>query len=621
MFKRLTFTLLLAFGAQSAHLYSQEKPTIEIRSRSVIDALPASTTFVVQFRNCTDLTQKFKDSPLYTLKDVPSIKESIDMLKSSLEEGLAEARQDLGFDPLDFLEQIEGELILALGGLDKILQSVMAEMSGQPSQVTAADVPFLVAFNAGKSTTKINEYIEKVFSYIEKEGGRREQEDFQGGTIWTFSNKKEPIADPPPGLPQQKNDDLEKVYFARKDSNFFFSVNRDFLQETMSGLGENPPAVLSRNADFIVSHREVEKDSDVMVFLNIQSLTSGVTKVMQANPMFGMIWTLLQTELIGGNLKNVAMSVNLEKDEIYSLSFVNTGGAREGLLALMDGPTFSSRKPVSGLPPDTEEFSAVTVNIPKLYDLLLKIGGMAMMFTGGQPGMDLEQIIEQQIQMKPRDVVEAFGSKIYSFSQTPKKSDPNPTLPPPTPTDLALGNTTFAIELKREEPIKNFLGKIPGILGGLMGAALPGPGLKTEKYLERDIYRLEEESGLVLAFVDKTLVVGNIDSIKGVIRRTATPGSSLTESPEFQAVAKEMPEQVSSFNYWTMSGTPTQKRVESILAEMIPGFDETVPVPDFEKIFAIFDSAASYSQWKSQGLYGRSWTKLKPHKKLKTTGK
>lgn len=617
MFKRLTFALLLAFGAQSAHLYSQEKPTIEIRSRSVIDALPASTTFVVQFRNCTDLTQKFKDSPFYTLKDLPSIKEVIDGLKSSLEEGLAEARQDLGFDPLDFLEQIEGEVILALGGLDKILQSVMAEMSGQPSQMTAADVPFLLAFNAEKSTAKINEYIEKVFSFIEKEGGRREQEDFQGGTIWTFSNKKEPIADPPPGLPQQKNDDLEKVYFARKGSNFFFSINRDFLQETMSGLGENPPAVLSRNADFIVSHREVEKDSDVMVFLNIQSLTSGVTKVMQANPMFGMIWTLLQTELIGGNLKNFAMSINLEKDEFYSLSFLNTGGAREGLLGLIDGPTFSSRKPVSGLPPDTEDFSAFTVNIPKLYDLLLKVGGMAMMFTGGQPGIDLEQIIEQQIQMKPRDVVEAFGSKIYSFSQTPKKSDLNAR--PTTTTALDLGNTTFAIELKREEPIKNFLGKIPGILGGFMGAALPGPGLKTEKYLERDIYRLEEESGLVLAFVDKTLVVGNIDSIKGVIRRTATPGSSLTESPEFQAVAKEMPEQVSSFNYWTMSGTPTQKMMESILAEMVPG--ETVPVPDFEKIFAIFDSAAGYGQWKSQGLYGRTWIKFKPHKKLKTTGK
>jgi hypothetical protein len=576
---------------------AQDAPKTVAVTPSVLDALPDTTTLVVRFRNCADFVRKFEQSPFYGLKDSPSVKQFIDALKIKFNEGMAEARQDLGFDPLEFINQIEGEVVLAVGGLDKVLGGILAEINGAQSNTSPGDIPILFSINAGSSSAKAEEYLQKVFGFIEKEGGKKEQMDFQGGTIWSFAEPKKADPKGPPS-----SGELEKVYFAKKGTTFFFSIHREFLQSTMSAVGGDPGSALTRQNDFVITHRQVETDSDLLIFLNIQAVTKAVRGLLQ-NSMFGMVWTMIENELIGKNLKNLGLSMSLRKDAIYSLSFVNTGGEREGLLALLDGPMFSSRKPVDGIPPDSEAFYAFTLNIPRLYNLVLKVANMAMTFMGGGgPGMDLEVLLEQQLGMKVRDVIEAFGSKVYYYnSPVVDATDP-----------MAFLNVTVGLELRSEEPVKNFLAKIPTIAAGF-GMGAPGAAPKIEKYLERDLYSFDDESGFVVAFVDKTLVIGRQNMVKDLIRRKGKPGQSLVEKPEFQAVAKDMPAEVSAIAYAKPDSTAIDQ-YNDILRTMLES--EQIPVPDLKKIYELFGASGGYGSWTDKGFYSRSWAKFKePAKK------
>ena len=589
MIRSFTIALLLVLPVA---VQAQDAPKTVAITPSVLDALPDSTTLVVRFRDCSDFVRKFKESPFYTLKDAPSMKEFLEAMKLKVSEGLKEAREDLGCAPMDLITQIQGEVVLAVGGLAKVLKGIFEEMNGMPSTMTPGDIPILFSVKAGSSSAKVEEYLQKIFVFIEKEGAKKEQMDFQGGTIWTFSESKPKDPSAPPA-----GDDLEKVYFAKKGTTFFFSINREFLQSTMAGVGGDPGSALTRNTDFVTTHRQVETDSDLLVFVNIQSVTKALGKMLQ-NSMFGMFWTMIEAELIGKNLKNLGVSMSLRKDAIYSLSFFNTGGAREGLLALLDGPMFSSRKPVDGIPPDSEAFYAFTLNIPRLYSLVIKIADLAMtMFMGGGQGMSAEMMLEQQIGMKMRDVMEAFGSKVYYYNSLVKDStDP-----------MSFLNVTVGLELKSEEPVKNFLAKIPVITANFGLGGVPGAAPKTEKYLERDIYKFDDQSGFVVAFVDKTLVLGLQDSVKDLIRRKGKPGQSLVEKPEFQAVAKDMPAEVSAVGYAKPDSTMVTQ-YNDMLKMMFAG---ELPVPDLNQIYGLFGASGGYGVWTDKGFYSRSWGKFK----------
>src|SRR5260221_12234513 len=82
---------------------------------SALDALPGDTSLVIRLRSAADLSKRFKASPFYALKDHPDVKKFIEDSKKKLEEGLQEARGKLGFDPVDLLGMVDGEVVFAVG--------------------------------------------------------------------------------------------------------------------------------------------------------------------------------------------------------------------------------------------------------------------------------------------------------------------------------------------------------------------------------------------------------------------------------------------------------------------------------------------------------------------------
>lgn len=568
------------------------------KSRSALEALPEETTILLRLRNASDLLQKLKKSPLSTVGENPSFKKFIENITKKIEEELADARKKLGFNPMDLSSQVEGEVVLAVGGLDKIAAAIAAEMNrggGGPPDVSPGDLPVLMVADAGGSASKLRESIGKIYEAAQKEGARKEEEDFRGGKITTLTSAKKD-KDNDKDKNKENNpapqEGLEKLFIGELGSTFLVSINRPFLEATMAGMSGAAMPSIGKNADFMATHNRLETDSDVLLFLNVKAVADAIRKNMQGNPMAPLIWNFIEGKFLGRGLKNFGISGSVREDGIYSISFVNNGGAKEGLLGLLNGPSFAASEGMGEVPEDIDYYSSFSVDMPGIYALIKDIATMAMSLSGNaQPGMDLEQYVEMNFQIKLKEVVAALGSKLSYYGRFNKDAPAGPLDP-----FSSLGSFLFSLELKSEEPIRDLISKV---------AILSGGGLQSEKYLERDVFKLSPtaQNGPVLALSNKLLVMGMSDPVKELIRRQGKSAKSLADNPGFQTAAKKVPGQVTAVSYTSEGYTKHSfDMFKALDVERELGF----PLPDFEVIGSAFGASIGYGAWVENGLFFKS---------------
>lgn len=556
---------------------------------SAVKGLPAQTTLLVHVRSGGDLYRKFKGSPFYALKDHPGIKQFLDDMEREMKSGLAEAREDLGFDPVDLVKQFEGEVVLAVGGLDKIIAGVMAEMAGGSgagqSMVKPGDLPVIIVADAGANAPKVREYMAKIHDTIQKEGGSKAEEDFRGGKITEFTHTQ-----------ASGSNDLEKIFFAELGTKFLVSINRPYLEETMAGMTGAGTSSLGDDPDFAATGRELGPSGDTLMFLNVKSLMDSFRKTVQANPFVGMFFGLIEEKLIGKGLKNIAIAGTLESDGYESISFFNNGGVRGGLFALLDAPSFSPSQAADGIPPNVETLSVFAFNFQKLYQLVREIANTVIGITQGNPGMDVEQILEMQLQVKMQELIGSLGSRAFYYNEA---GSGGADAAPADPFSNPLGNVVFGLDLKDEGPVRTLLAKLPAIIQ--QNPMLAGTVLKADKYMERDVYQFDTD-GPVLALVDKQLVVGGSgDSVKALIRRRGSAeAKSLSETAEFRTQIQSLPSSV-----WGVSFV-RKGFLKKSMAPVKMLLEAEADLPDIDPVLDVLGASTGYSLWKESGLYSRS---------------
>ncbi len=554
--------------------------------RSALDMLPASTTLLVRVRSCSDFTKKFKESPLYALREEPSMKLFIDRLGKEMDDEVKKLREELGFDLMDMVSKVEGEVAFAVGDLDKVISAVARSQAqvGGPPDVKPGDLPILVSFDAGSSAETMKGYLEKAFDAAAREGAARDDEDFQGGTITTITNTK-----------KKTEDDIERLFVGRHGSSFLVSINRMYLEKSMAALGGAATDVLGKQPDFVATSRHVGGDGDMMVFINLRAVIESIRRNAVANPMFAMIWGLIEGKLLGNGLKNAAFTMSLEKDGIHSASFINDGGAKQGLLGILDGPGFPGRDPGTEIPADVESFSKTSLHVPRLWALLRDIVQMALSFSGN-PGADPEQILELQFQIKIREVIDALGSELVVYNRP--ATGPAGVAPIP-----GLANVTVALELKNEEPIRNLINQL---------AILSGGALQGEKYLERDIFKFDPaagDAGPALAIADKLLVFALTGgSAKEVIRRRGADSvNSIKDNPLYQKLVQSVPERVTMLEYYGPGAyAETLKVLEMVQSD--------IPLPNLDPLVNLLVGGVGWARWVDDGLIGKGHMRFKETK-------
>ncbi len=602
---RLGFVVLAALVAGLCWpmpVHAQDAKTAA--SISGLSALPGDTTLVLQFRSCADLTKKLKASPFYGLRNHPDIKKFIDDLNKSMERELTDARAKLGFDPIDLISLADGEVLFAIGGLEKIITSLGAKASGGDVDISPNDVPVLLLVNAGANAPQFREKLSKIYDLAQKEGSKKEVEDFRGGKITTLSAPAPKDKDKDKVKDKDKpRNDLEKLFIGDMGSVIMACLSRPFLDQVMANLTAPGADALVKSADFQATLREVRTDADATFFLNIRPLAVAARKALQGNPMVNMIWQLVEGKILGRSLKNLAISMTLREGDVQQIVFVNNGGASDGILGIVRGQPFAAR-PHSIFPEDSDQVSTTAINFPAFYSIVKDVGQMVMSATqgfagppGGQPGApgqpDPEQMIEAMYGIKMKPVVEAVGNNIHFF-QRGGASEQN-----------QLGSFVFALELKDEMPIKDLLSKA-SLMMGLTG----------EKYLDRDIYPLSAPStgppaavSPTLGIADKMLVFGiNQELVKEVIRRSGKESKGIGGTPGYQAVAGLLPTQVTVLSY---SSAKAFRDSLKMVKDALRHVGDQVPVPDLTPISDIVTGSIGWGLWKPNGLYAETIVALK----------
>jgi len=547
-------------------------------TKSQLKALPSDTTLFVRVRNMSDLVRKYKESPIYGLRNNPDVKSFTDQVSSQLNTGLSAARAQLGFDPMDLLGCVEGEVVFAMGGLDKIVGAIAMEMMGGKADVKPGDLPLIFMIDAGASASRMKDLLSKLMEFALKEGAGKEESEFHGGKITTLTQKS------------TEQGGLENVFLGELDSHFLFSISRPYLEQVMANLTSPAQDALALNPDFAATHREIRPDSDLSVFVNVRPIAEVARQKFQSNPMATMIYGIIQDKVLGRGLKNMGASFSIQKNGIQEFAFINNGGATDGLLGILKGAPFTNR-PSSLIPSDVSQFSSISLNIPYLYSTIKDIYSMAMpiaaLMGGGGPGgppPDLEQFFQQSFQVNLKGVVNSLGG-LFHFFQKGAVTQQNP-----------LGNFTLALELKDEMPIKDLLAKISLMMG-----------LQPQKYLDRDLYSLSGPMPMApaIGLAEKHLVVGmSSESVKEVMRRAGKGGTGVGDTPDYQAVAGKItiPSQVNSIAY--SPGTAMRQTLE--MFQQAIGSRTGSPAPNLAALAEIVSGSISYSVWKNSGFYAES---------------
>lgn len=575
------FLALALAAALSSRLVAQ---ATAVKARSTLESVPAGTSLILRVANVAALKKKFESTPLYALKDNADIKKFLDEIQKEFTEGVADMRKNLGFDPADIMRSIEGEAVLAIGSLDKIIAAIAGEaLGGGSGDVDPGDVPILLSLDAGGSLAKMKEYLGKIYEAAQKDGAEKKDEDFQSGKITTLTNTK-----------QQGKNDLKRIFIGELGSTVLLSINRPYLEATMAGMGGSGGDSLAADADFKDSTGQLGESQDMLVFVNLKAVIEAARKNLQAHPIGGMVWNLVESKVLGRGLKNFSMGAGLSADNVNTSWFVNNGGSKEGIVGVFDGPGFAAKSPGGIIPPDVRSFSKTSINFSRLYGLIKDFANMAMSFTG-QAGVDVEQFVELQFNVKLREVIDSLGQEVTGYTRESAETSPLTPL-------LGIGNLTIALELKSEEPIRNLINQLSILSGG---------AVQSEKYLDRDVFKLDPSSGdqsPVLALAQKLLVFGLMpSSAKELIRRQGKEEKSVADNPEFQALAAKLPEKVILVEYYSAAGVQQSFKALDVLQGQIP-------LPDFKIVGDVLAGGIGYALWQEKGLHGRSTMNFKKAK-------
>jgi hypothetical protein len=340
-----------------------------------------------------------------------------------------------------------------------------------------------------------------------------------------------------------------------------------------------------------------------------------VRKNLQANPIFGMFWGLIEQKLIGAGLRNFGVSVRLDEKSVGTAAFINTGGARDGLIALLDGPGFAPAAAAKGVPADAQTLSVTSINFQRFYQLVREFANMVVGMMQGNPGVEVEQLLELQFKIKMGEIISSLGTRVQQFMvarpKAPKKESGEGKSESATEvagldeTPGPFDNSVISIELKSEEPMRNLLSTLPQVLQE--GLGMPAMNLKSEKYLEKDLWNVEDGQAYLGLFGNQLVIGGEAEDVKNLIRRHGkADADSITDNEEFKKAVAELPSEVWSLGFMRDGFA---KESYAAIAEVLTA---SAKLPSLEPFLGLLGRGVGFSRWQEKGYFSRSTLSLKP---------
>jgi hypothetical protein len=547
-------------------------------------SLPQGTSLVVQFTGVKPFLDKLDRSPLGRLRDHPELKSVLRQFEQELSDRMQEAELQLGFDPMDLLRCFEGEVLVAIGELSPMASQLGSALSlGQAPEMTPESIPVVLAADALSRGDEVAEYLEKLFTFAEKEGALRETLSVGSGKLTILQDKAEEndassAGDSSPPM---------RLYFGRSGSRFYWGLNRAYVEACMGGGSGGSKLV---NSPVFRTCQNLTGSGDVFFFLDVKQLTTAVNGALSAT-FFSFYWQKVESLLFGKSLNAAAGSYSVDDRGVKSTFFVHNGGASDGLLGIFRGTPFPPTPP--GFVPKTAKiYSASVMDATKLGDTIRGVFEVAMSLQA--PGADLDSLFEQNVGVPFKDLIGAFGDRLHYFGETLDAENP-------------FASLNYLMELRDAGPLRRIVEKMTGD---------PAMSLQVEKYKGSDLMAipLGPAGSVAVAVSDKMLIVAGGDALARQVvdgLRTDSVGGDAGTGGVRDAALKEQvasiaPAQVSMLTLSSDDYVETYfETISSSLGDSVP--PDAAPVLSvLSALGSVLGSSVGYGQWNDSGLYGET---------------
>ncbi|WP_435010985.1 hypothetical protein P12x_002276 [Tundrisphaera lichenicola] len=480
--------------------------------------LPDSTLFFLKVKNVAELRESFEKADFGRLLADPALKP----LKDDVAAKLAETN-----------EQVKAKLGVTLGELLQLPQgTATVAVVGKPD--AKIPVALLISADAGKNAAKMTEVMTKSTKQAEEANAKVGTETFKGLTLHIIQPPQDGDKPNPP------------LIWTNAESVFHIATDLDALKDVITHADGRTDSLASVDA-FGKAMTKLGADSPVIWFLDINKSIKLVAQAGQAAQGGGgaaqNIEGMLQLTGING-LKAVGGNFAFNSGAFDSVSKVYflAPAPTQGLLKMFLMPPTSLR-PQPWVPANVASYQSLSWDLDKAYDALNDLvnqfqPGMLQLLqqnlvgpNGGEP-LDLE-----------KDVFGPIGDRLTIISDFKK---------PITENSQRL---LFSAALEDTKKFEATLSKVIEIAGGtpakrdfqgttiydfkLPDMPAPGAGAANNNPFKNGTVSVAVAKDSVFVASEPTL-------LESVLRGG---GSALADSPDFQAVAKQIPAQSSTLTY------------------------------------------------------------------------
>jgi len=487
---------------------------------------PDSTVAFLKVNNASELRASFKQSQIGQLWSDPALKSWREDFAERLNEAGKSLKAKIGVTYQELLELPQGPASIAIVRRDD----------------PKLPVAILITADAGKNSSKLNEVLTKATQQSEEHGSKVATETFKGATLH--------VIQPPPSKEKAKEGAKEErpeppVVWTNQESTFLIGSDVDAVKDLVAN-AEGRTNSLASIDSYAQTQKKLGSGAQVTWFIDLAKVLKLVAQGAAAGNK-GNAAQAQQTEamiqMTGLNgLKAAAGSFTLNTGNFDSLTrtVIYAPGAPQGLLKIFSLPPVNLR-PESWVPATVASYQTWSWDLDNAYTAINDVVNMI------QPGM--LQVLEQQL-VGPNggeplkfqnDIFGPLGDRITLISdfKKPVKEDNQ--------------RMVLAIALEDAKAFQNTLNKLIGIAGG---------NPKKREFQETTIYDFE------IPEVPNNPNLGNARQFKGPISVTVAKntvfvsseptlleqilrggGPSLADSPDFQKVAKEIPDKESTLSF------------------------------------------------------------------------
>jgi hypothetical protein len=478
-------------------------------------ALPGSTFALVKVNSAAELREAFSKSHLGQLWGDPALKPVKDDILAKLEDSNNALKNAVGLSIEEVMALPLGPLAFALVGRD------------DPKLPWAG----IVTFDVGPKAQVVADAMNKATKLAEEKGECKVMtENFKDLVLKVIHSTKEEDKDDPP------------IVWTSQGGLFYVATDSETIKDLITH-ADGREGSLSDQESFALVKRKVADDSQAFGYLDVGQVLKLLVKSLSSqggNPQ--QIEAMFQVSGING-LKALGGSLSYNTGAYDSLTriFALAPAPTQGLLRLFPMP-LANLRPEPWVPASTASYETISWDLDGAYVALNDLAnmlkpGLIQDFEAQLAGPNGGEALSFQ-----KDICGPLGDRITIISDYKRK--------PGGKAEDDTSRTLVGIALENTQGFQTALNKV---------FALTKPDFKKREFQGTTIYDISIpdlpaagganvtlKGPVSLAVAKDTLFLATEPTL---LEQVLRGGPKLADSPAFQAVAKEIPEQTSTFSF------------------------------------------------------------------------